>query len=112
MKAGFIAAACGFVVLATASRAQVPAGIAEKEAEAYVSSLVSKAKRVGVPVAGGTVLRATGSAADAIAETAKKEGVDLIVIGTRGLGASGRLFLGSVSAGVVANSDVTVIVVK
>jgi nucleotide-binding universal stress UspA family protein len=34
------------------------------------------------------------------------------VIGTRGLGASGRLFLGSVSAGVVENSDVTVIVVK
>jgi nucleotide-binding universal stress UspA family protein len=85
---------------------------AEKEAEAYVSSVVSKAKGAGVPVAGGTVIRATASAADAITETAKKEGVDLIVIGTRGLGASGRLFLGSVSAGVVENSDVTVIVVK
>jgi EmrB/QacA subfamily drug resistance transporter len=85
---------------------------AEKEAEAYVSSVVSEAKSAGVSVAGGMVIRATASAADAIAETAKKEGADLIVIGTRGLGASGRVFLGSVSAGVVANSDVTVIVVR
>ena len=85
---------------------------AEKEAEAYVSSLVSKAKRAGVAVAGGTVLRATASAADAITETAKKEGVDLIVIGTRGLDASGRLFLGSVSSGVVARAEMSVVVVK
>jgi EmrB/QacA subfamily drug resistance transporter len=85
---------------------------AEKEAETYINSVVTKARSAGVSVAGGTVLRATSSAADAIAETAKRDGADLIVIGTRGLGASGRLFLGSVSAGVVANSSVTVIVVK
>jgi EmrB/QacA subfamily drug resistance transporter len=85
---------------------------AEKEAEAYVSSVVSRAKGAGVSVARGAVLRATASAADAITERAKKEGVDHIVIGTRGLGASGRLFLGSVSAGVVEKADATVIVVK
>ena len=85
---------------------------AEKEAKAYVNSVVSKAKGAGVSVAGGTVVRATGAPANTIAETAKKEGVDLIVIGTRGLGASGRLLLGSVSAGVVANSGVTVVVVR
>ena len=85
---------------------------AEKEAETYVNSVVSKAKSAGVSVAGGTVIRATGPPANAIVETAKKDGADHIVIGTRGLGASGRLLLGSVSAGVVANSGVTVVVVR
>jgi nucleotide-binding universal stress UspA family protein/predicted MFS family arabinose efflux permease len=85
---------------------------ADKEAEAYVNSVVSKAKEAGVSNAEGTVIRANGPPANAIAETAKNEGADLIVIGTRGLGASGRLLQGSVSAGVVANSGVTVVVVR
>jgi nucleotide-binding universal stress UspA family protein len=85
---------------------------ADKEAEAYVNSVVSKAKEAGVSNAEGTVVRATGPPANAIAETAKNEGADLIVIGTRGLGASGRFLQGCVSAGVVANSDVTVVVVR
>jgi nucleotide-binding universal stress UspA family protein len=34
------------------------------------------------------------------------------VIGTRGQGASGRFIQGSVSAGVVAHSEVTVVVVR
>ena len=85
---------------------------AEKEAEAYVNSVVGEAKSAGVSVAGGTVVRGSGPPANAIVETAKKEGADLIVIGTRGLGASGRFLQGSVSAGVVAHSDVTVVVVR
>jgi EmrB/QacA subfamily drug resistance transporter len=85
---------------------------AEKEAAAYVNSVVGEAKSAGVSVAGGTVVRANGPPANAIVETAKKEGADLIVIGTRGLGASGRFLQGSVSAGVVANSEVTVVVVR
>jgi EmrB/QacA subfamily drug resistance transporter len=85
---------------------------AEKEAEDYVNSVVGEAKSAGVSVAGGTVVRASGPPANAITETAKREGADVIVIGTRGLGATGRLLQGSVSAGVVAHSDVTVIVVR
>jgi len=85
---------------------------AEKEAEAYVNTVVGEAKSAGVSVAGGTVVRGSGPPANAIVETAKKEGADVIVIGTRGLGASGRFLQGSVSAGVVANSDVTVVVVR
>ena len=85
---------------------------AEKEAEAYVNSVVAEAKSAGVSVAGGTVVRGTGPPANAIVETAKKEGADLIVIGTRGQSASGRFLQGSVSAGVVANSTVTVVVVR
>ncbi|MDA4118010.1 MAG: MFS transporter [Thaumarchaeota archaeon] len=85
---------------------------AEKEAAAYVNSVVGEAKSAGESVAGGTVVRGNGPPANAIVETAKKEGADLIVIGTRGLGASGRFLQGSVSAGVVANSEVTVVVVR
>jgi EmrB/QacA subfamily drug resistance transporter len=85
---------------------------AEKEAEAYVNSVVGEAKSAGVSVAGGTVVRGSGPPANAIVETAKKEGADLIVIGTRGQGASGRFLQGSVSAGVVAHSEVTVVVVR
>jgi EmrB/QacA subfamily drug resistance transporter len=85
---------------------------AEKEADAYVSSVVTKARDAGVAVARGMVCRTTASPSDSIAERAKAEGVDLIVIGTRGLGASGRLFLGSVSSGVVARADMSVVVVK
>jgi EmrB/QacA subfamily drug resistance transporter len=85
---------------------------AEKEAEAYVNSVVGEAKSAGVAVAGGTVVRGSGPPANAIVETAKKEGADLIVIGTRGQGASGRFLQGSVSAGVVAHSEVTVVVVR
>jgi EmrB/QacA subfamily drug resistance transporter len=83
----------------------------EKEAETYVNSVVAEAKNAGV-LAVGTIVRASGSPAIPITETAKREGVDLIVVGTRGLGASGRLLQGSVSAGVVANSSVTVLVVR
>lgn len=85
---------------------------AEKEAEAYVNTMVGEAKSAGVSVAGGTVVRGSGPPANAIVETAKKEGADLIVIGTRGMGAPGRFLQGSVSAGVVANSGVTVVVVR
>jgi len=85
---------------------------AEKEAEDYVSSVVAKAREAGVAVARGEVCRSTESPSDAIAERAKTEGVDMVVIGTRGLGASERLLLGSVSSGVVANAAMSVVVVK
>ncbi|MDA4113877.1 MAG: MFS transporter, partial [Thaumarchaeota archaeon] len=85
---------------------------AEKEAEDYVSSVVTKASSAGVAVARGMVCRTTEPPSDSIAERAKAEGVDMIVIGTRGLGAPGRVFLGSVSSGVVAKAGMTVVVVK
>ncbi|MDA4129438.1 MAG: MFS transporter, partial [Thaumarchaeota archaeon] len=74
---------------------------AEKEGEAYVNSVVAEAKNAGVSVVLGTVVRASGPPANTITEIAKKQGADVIVVGTRGLGAPGRLLQGSVSAGVV-----------
>jgi len=57
-----------------------------------------------------TVIR-TGHPAEEILKHAGEEGVDLIIIGTRG-DRIGRFFIGSVSREVVNNSKVSVLVVK
>ncbi|MHB2036861.1 MAG: universal stress protein [Nitrososphaerales archaeon] len=84
---------------------------AQKDATEYVDGLVAEAKNLGVR-SRGEVVRANSSPVSAITDKAKSEGVDLIVIGTRGLDRPKRLFLGSVSSGVVANSDIQVLVVR
>lgn len=85
---------------------------AEKDAEEYVGSLTERAKSYGVPRSKGQAVRALSSPASAIVEKASEEGVDLIVIGTRGLDRPKRLLLGSVSSGVVADAESEVLVVK
>jgi EmrB/QacA subfamily drug resistance transporter len=85
---------------------------AQKEAQNYVDSLVENAKSIGVSSARGVVIRAISSPASAIVENAKSETVDLIVIGTRGYDRPKRILMGSVSGGVVADSDIQVLVVK
>ncbi len=57
-----------------------------------------------------TVLR-SGHPADEILETAGEEGVDMIIIGSRGKRVS-HLFMGSVSREVVERADIPVLVVK
>lgn len=59
-----------------------------------------------------TVLQTAGSAAHEIVNFAEKEKIDLIVIGSRGMGATARFFLGSVAANVVRHSPCCVYVVK
>jgi nucleotide-binding universal stress UspA family protein len=53
-----------------------------------------------------------GQPAHAILEYAEEEGCDLIVMGSRGLGAIREFFLGSVSHNVVQNSKIPVLIVK
>jgi nucleotide-binding universal stress UspA family protein len=55
---------------------------------------------------------ASHSVPDAIVDYAKEEGVDLIIIGSRGLGPSSRFKLGSVASKVVKHSPCSVHVVK
>ena len=52
-----------------------------------------------------------GSPSDSIVQHAKDEGVDLIVMSTRGHGGIKQLFVGSVAAHVVHRSDVPVLIV-
>lgn len=53
-----------------------------------------------------------GDAAEVIAEYAKAKGCDEIVMGTRGMGATSNLLLGSVATKVIHLSEVPVLLVK
>jgi nucleotide-binding universal stress UspA family protein len=53
-----------------------------------------------------------GTAAKVIIDVAEKEGVDLIVIGRRGMSAIEKLFIGSVANQVLRNSPVPILVTK
>jgi nucleotide-binding universal stress UspA family protein len=85
---------------------------AVKDATDYVNNLAEEAKGLGVSSARGEVERAPSSPATAIADKARSDGADIIVIGSRGLDATRRFILGSVSAGVVASSEIQVLVVR
>jgi len=59
------------------------------------------------------VLSSSVSAADEIIDVAEKEKIDLIIIGSRGLGgAATRFFMGSVASKVVSHAPCNVYVVK
>jgi nucleotide-binding universal stress UspA family protein len=62
------------------------------------------------PAATGRVLH--GDARQAIAETADRDGADLIVVGARGLGAVTAFLVGSVSLGVARHAPCAVLVCK
>ena len=85
---------------------------ARKDAEDYVATLVSEANNFGVRSARGVVVRAMASPVSPIVDKANGENVDIIVIGSRGLDRPKRILLGSVSAGVVANANMQVLVVR
>ena len=64
----------------------------------------------GVPKEDALLLE--GVPAEAILQAARAEKADLIVMGTRGIGALGRLFLGSQSNRVVAEAPSPVLLVR
>jgi nucleotide-binding universal stress UspA family protein len=53
-----------------------------------------------------------GNPADVIVQEAEDSGADLIVVGTRGLNAAQRVFMGSVSTNVVHHAPCDVLVVR
>ena len=71
---------------------------------------VAQAKAAGLNV--GEPARAYGVIANEIVRIAKDRQVDQIAMGTRGMGAMGNLFLGSVAQGVIHQSPVPVLLVK
>jgi nucleotide-binding universal stress UspA family protein len=86
-----------------------------REFEARATKVVEKAAVVAA-AAGVKVTRKSETSAasipDAIVEYAEKEAVDLIVMGTRGLGPSSRFRMGSVASKVVRHAPCSVYVVK
>jgi nucleotide-binding universal stress UspA family protein len=78
-------------------------------AEAAVAAAREKLQKSGRPVSSDVL---SGSPARAILETASEWGADVIVIGSRGLGAVRGLLVGSVSSAVARAATGSVLVVK
>ena len=81
------------------------------DANGAVGTMVRLAQDSGIK-AESQVLRPDKSVVEAIIEFAGKEQVDLIVVGTRGLGGFRKMLLGSISSGVIANANCAVLVVR
>jgi hypothetical protein len=80
-----------------------------KEAQTNVTILLGKAKEAGISVKGLVVGAAP---ADAIIDTAKERGVDLIAMGSHGRTGIDRLLMGSVAERVLTLASCPVLVVK
>ncbi len=81
------------------------------QSEKYVSDAVSLAERNGVR-AGTKIIERIESPVKGITDYASENDIDLIVVGTRGMGGFKRLLLGSVAAGVVHYAHCSVLVVR
>ncbi len=84
---------------------------ARKAALGIVGETESKAKKLGIHVK-TEVPEAVSSVVETIINHAAKENVDLIIVGTRGLGGFKKMLLGSVSSGIVSHADCPVLVVR
>ena len=82
------------------------------DAEARTNALAEARKYVEGRGLTGVFVEGHGNAADVIVQEAEESGADLIVVGTRGLGATKRTFLGSVSTNVVHHAPCDVLVVR
>ena len=77
--------------------------------EQLAQGLVERGREAGVEV---SFLIWTGDPGDMIVAAAEAEHADMILVGSHGRGAVGRLFLGSVSEHVVRNAPCPVLVVR
>ncbi len=77
--------------------------------EQQAQALVERGRVEGIDV---SFLVWTGDPADQIVSAAEAERVDMVLVGSHGRGAVGRLFLGSVSEHVVRNAPCPVLVVR
>jgi nucleotide-binding universal stress UspA family protein len=84
---------------------------ARKAALEVVGRTVSMAEKKGVKAKPKTS-ETIGSVVQSITDYAVAEKIDLIVMGTRGMGGFKRMLLGSVSSGVVTHAHCPVLVVR
>ncbi len=103
---------------ALASRAPIPQSTydqyfiyADERANEIVNEQVALAKDKVANVK-GLVIRTQYTIVEEIISIAEREKVDLIVMGTRGLGGFKKLLMGSVSSGVVNHAHCSVLVVR
>ncbi len=79
------------------------------EREVALASLIDVARAKGIPA---QFLIWEGPPGPSVVEAAQAEGADVILVGSHGRGAVGRLLLGSVSSHIVDHVGRTVVVVK
>ena len=84
---------------------------ARREADKLVESAALIAERAGIKPKTAIIER-MNSPVRGVTDYAKKNMIDLIVVGTRGLGGFKRLVLGSVARGVVHYANCSVLVVR
>lgn len=92
---------------------EAPSNILEKLREGVQDTVTMIKKQAeGANIKIDVVVEESPSPAGAIVEYAEKNGVDLIVIGSKGMGAIERFLIGSVSSQVVGHAPCSVLVVK
>jgi nucleotide-binding universal stress UspA family protein len=84
---------------------------AKRVAMGIMNGTISDAKKRGVNVK-TEIPEGVTSVVETIISHASKENVDLIVVGTRGLGGFRKLLIGSVSSGVVTHASCPVLIVR
>jgi len=84
---------------------------ARRVALGIVGDTVSEAKKVGTNVK-TELPEGVSSVVETIINHAAKEHVDLIIVGTRGLGGFKKMLIGSVSSGVISHANCPVLVVR
>jgi nucleotide-binding universal stress UspA family protein len=84
---------------------------AKRVATGIMSGTISEAKRRGVKVK-SEIVEGVASTVETIINHASKENVDMIVVGTRGLGGFRKLLIGSVSSAVVTHASCPVLIVR
>jgi nucleotide-binding universal stress UspA family protein len=82
---------------------------ASRDAERRLNAAVAQAARSGIATTGRVV---KGAPAEEIVKVARREGADLIVLGTHGRTGLGRLFMGSVAARVLGTAKCPVLTVR
>lgn len=84
----------------------------EDAASIFITEALDLAKSEGIPKVDAKIEHASTSIVGEIIDVAAYSQVDLIVIGTRGLGGFKKLVMGSVSSGVVTHAHCNVLVVR
>ena len=86
-----------------------PRALLLAQGEQHVSRAIGRVKSVGGRI--GTTAKKTGSPVKVIRDFADESGSDIVVVGSRGLGQVEGLLMGSVSHGVQASYDKTLVTV-